>query len=90
MTLLWSKGKGNKVPNALSRQIAEQLWAFTTPMVQWVNELKSNYNTDLKIQEILKLMKEKTFASLKHQLKGGLLLYKKSTSANNVPSSLLS
>ena len=50
-------GKENLVVDALFRQDDTieigTLWAISTPLVNWVEQLKESYTIDTKIQEIL-------------------------------------
>ena len=52
------------------------LWAISTPIVNWVHQLKLSYETDPEIQDIIQQIDKETVGSLKFQFKWGILYYK--------------
>lgn len=73
-------GRENLVADELSKQedTIEKgtLWAISTPIVNWADQLKDIYKADLEIQTIFQQLDQETIGSLKYQLRGGILYYK--------------
>jgi len=73
-------GKENLVADALSIQedTADKgtLWAISTPIVNWADQLKNSYKIDLEIQAIMQQLDQETISSLKYHFRGGILYYK--------------
>jgi len=70
-------GKENLVADALFRHEDSTekvtLWAISTPIVNWADQLKDSYKTDSEIQTIKQQLDQETIGSLKYHLRGGLL-----------------
>lgn len=73
-------GRENLVADELSRQedTTEKgtLWAISTPIVNWADQLKDIYKADPEIQTIFQQLDQEIIGSLKYQLRGGILYYK--------------
>jgi hypothetical protein len=73
-------GRENLVADALFRHEDSTekvtLWAISTPIINWADQLKDSYKTDPEIQTIMQQLDQETIGSLKYHLRGGLLYYK--------------
>ena len=76
----YKQGKENKVADALSRKMEDQkegkLYAITAPANTWLEQLRTSYAIDPKLQQIIKNLEQGSLASQNYKQRDGLLFYK--------------
>jgi len=76
----YKPGKENKVADALSRKMEESkegnLSAITAPANTWLEQLRTSYAIDPKLQQIIKKLEQGSLASQNYKQQDGLLFYK--------------
>ncbi|RVW13442.1 Transposon Tf2-2 polyprotein [Vitis vinifera] len=76
----YKQGKENKVADALSRKMEDQkegkLYAITAPANTWLEQLRTSYAIDPKLQQIIKNLEQGSLASQNYKQRDRLLFYK--------------
>lgn len=76
----YKQGKENKVADALSRKLEFKkegaLSALTLPSTSWLNQLRTSYTQDPKLQDVLQKLEQGVLDQQRYTMKDGLLFYK--------------
>ncbi|KAL6342750.1 hypothetical protein AAG906_016584 [Vitis piasezkii] len=75
----YKQGKENKVVDALSEKWkieGRKLYAITAPANTWLEQLRTSYAIDPKLQQIIKNLEQGSLASQNYKQRDGLLFYK--------------